>query len=64
LEGQAEQDSGKRAEIYKRCQKLMYDDALLGGMWMGDVVLAFRKELKGNRLLGNMQDFTEAWLDK
>lgn len=63
-EGEAEYDFNKRSEIYKRCQRMIYEDALIGATHWRPFTLTTRAELKGIRLQAISMDFFEAWLDK
>ncbi len=54
----------KRAEVYKRCIKIAYDDALVGGVHLRPGVLVYRKELMGVKAQAFTLDLSEAWLDK
>jgi ABC-type transport system substrate-binding protein len=64
VEGEAEYDFNKRSEIYKRCQRIIYEDALVGATHWRPFTLTSRSELKGVRLQAISLDFFEAWLDK
>ncbi len=63
-EGEQTVDPAKRAEIYKRCQKIAYDDALVGGTHLRPFALGYRGELKGVRVQAYLMDLQEAWIDK
>ncbi|MCL4534297.1 MAG: ABC transporter substrate-binding protein [Bacteroidetes bacterium] len=63
-EGESLYDPAKRAEVYKRCQKIFYDDALVGGTHLRPFTLGNRSELKGVRVQAYLMDLQEAWLDK
>ncbi|MCL4535105.1 MAG: ABC transporter substrate-binding protein [Bacteroidetes bacterium] len=64
LEGERETDTAKRVGIYNRCQRMMYEDALVGGLWQVSPVLTFRKEVKGIKIQAASEDYQEIWLDK
>ncbi len=64
LEGASVYDFDKRAEVYKRCLKIVYEDALVGGTHLRPFVLAYRNELKGVRVQAYLMDLAEVWIDK
>ncbi len=63
-EGRTYYDNAKRAEVYKRCQKIIYEDAYAGGLYIPLGNMAFRKEVKGLTVQAWYIDFRGAWLDK
>jgi peptide/nickel transport system substrate-binding protein len=63
-EGERETDPAKRAEIYKKCQKIMFEDGLSAGLYQVSPILAFRKEVKGIQVQAATEDYDEIWLDK
>jgi peptide/nickel transport system substrate-binding protein len=64
LDGERETDPAKRTEIYKKCQKIMYEDALSAGLYQVSPILSFRKEVKGVQVQAATEDYDEIWLDK
>ncbi len=64
IEAEQEIDPAKRAELYKKCQRFMYEDGLLGGELMADTIIAHRKEVKGLKIQTYSEDMQEVWLDK
>jgi peptide/nickel transport system substrate-binding protein len=64
LEAQAEMDVAKRAEKYKTCQKIIYEDAQLSNLFNTAMVLVVRKEVKGLKMQIHSPDLQEVWLDK
>ncbi len=63
-EGRSEYDQQRRAQIYRRCQQIIYDDAYLGLTWFSPANFAYRKAAKDVRLQWDIPDVREAWLDK
>ncbi len=63
-EGEKTYDVNQRGEVYKRCQKIMYDDALLGGMHRTFSTITSRKAVQGLRIGFSAMDLFEVWLDK
>ena len=57
-------DTGKRNDIYKRCLRMIYEDAQVAATYLASPILVYRKEVKGIRIQGFSQDIGEAWLDK
>ncbi len=64
LEAQAEMDATKRAEKYKACQKILYEDAQLSNLFNTAMVFVHRKEVKGLKMQIHSEDLQEVWLDK
>ncbi len=62
--GESEIDPKKRQEIYAGCQKIVYDDALRGGLFVVSSITVIRKEVNGLGMEGNSADLGEVWLDK
>jgi ABC-type transport system substrate-binding protein len=63
-DGAAEYDPAKRHEIYKRCQKIMYDDAIWGVGYFMPANRAFHKSVKDVKLVWGRTDPKGIWLDK
>ncbi len=63
-EGQTELDPAKRAEIYKKCQKILYEDAQIANHYNSAAMLVHRKEVKGLKMQSHSEDLQEIWLDK
>jgi peptide/nickel transport system substrate-binding protein len=63
-QGRKTYDLKERDTIYKKCQKILYDDALIFGVHNtpGNVVL--RKEVMGLKIAGWHPEVRELWLDK
>ncbi|MCL5027133.1 MAG: ABC transporter substrate-binding protein [Chloroflexi bacterium] len=64
-EGRSIIEEAKRAEIYKRCQRIIYEDAPYGQSWSMPRNVVVSKKLKGfeaHRFLGAL--LGRAWLDK
>jgi peptide/nickel transport system substrate-binding protein len=57
-------DAAQRGEAYKKCQKILYDDALIGGSHRTFSFFTQRKEVKGLRIGYSAMDLAEVWLDK
>ncbi len=57
-------DVNQRSEIYKRCQKLIFEDAELGSTYMSDQIMVYNKAVKDLRLQQFNVWYTEAWLDR
>ncbi|MCL4499395.1 MAG: ABC transporter substrate-binding protein, partial [Chloroflexi bacterium] len=64
LEGERTLDDKQRGEIYKRCQKIIYEDSLLNGLFLEGPAIVTRKEVKGLKLQSLSPDLDEVWLDK
>lgn len=62
--GVMEQDAKKRDEIYKQCQKLIYDSAYWGVGYFLPNNFVYHKGVKGVKLVWSRAILTEAWLDK
>ncbi len=63
-EGQGTFDVNKRAETYKRCWKIVYEDALVGGVVLRPFFVLYNKTLKGLRYQSYAMDLREVWVDK
>jgi ABC-type transport system substrate-binding protein len=63
-EGQGTFDFDKRAETYKRCWKIIYEDALVGGAVLRPFFVLYNKTLKGLRYQSYAMDLREVWIDK
>ncbi|MCL4464754.1 MAG: ABC transporter substrate-binding protein [Chloroflexi bacterium] len=63
-EGERELDPARRNEVYKRCQRIMYEDALQAGLYVADKFLTYRKEVKGIKMQAFSEDLQEIWLDR
>jgi peptide/nickel transport system substrate-binding protein len=63
-DGDTEYDFAKRNEIYKRCLKLIMDDAYYGVGYDLPLNRVFNKTVKGMRMQHGVTDVKEAWLDK
>ena len=63
--GRVETDSAKRHEIYKDCQRILYEEVPLVVSYFKPSTFAHRKEVKGyNIITVNATDFTWIWLDR
>ncbi|MCL4534016.1 MAG: ABC transporter substrate-binding protein [Bacteroidetes bacterium] len=63
-DGRSEYDLQKRAAIYQRCQRIIYDDSYLGLTWFSPANFAYRKNVKDVRLQWDIPDVRDVWLDK
>ncbi|MCL4535676.1 MAG: ABC transporter substrate-binding protein [Bacteroidetes bacterium] len=63
-EGRAELDEAKRAETYKRCQRLIYDDAYNVLTWLEPQNIVHNKKVKGLSLDWTAWHTQYIWLDK
>ena len=63
-EGRSTYDEKQRDGIYKRCLKILYDDAKVFGLYMTPGNVVFRKEVKGLKTSQHLVDLREIWLDK
>jgi peptide/nickel transport system substrate-binding protein len=64
VEARLELDPARRADLYKKCQKIMYEDAQLGGLFQAENIIVIRKELKGLMLQYTTEEMRESWIDK
>ncbi len=64
VEGERETDVNKRTETYKRCQRLLYEDAQLGTLDLRGFTIVNRKEVKGLKIGMYTEEVAEIWLDK
>ena len=63
-EGQGTFDVAKRTETYKRCWKMIYEDALVGGSVLRPFFVVYNKAMKGLAYQSYAMDLREVWLDK
>ncbi|MCL5026237.1 MAG: ABC transporter substrate-binding protein [Chloroflexi bacterium] len=63
-EGDAEYDRAKRSEIYKRCQKIIYENAYLAVGYSVPMNYVYRKDLKGVAYSWTTVDLRSAWLQR
>jgi peptide/nickel transport system substrate-binding protein len=64
-EGASLLDEAKRAEVYKRCIKIIYDEAAYGQSWMMPRNVVASKKLKGWEVMRFLEaKLGRAWLDK
>jgi peptide/nickel transport system substrate-binding protein len=63
-DGREEIDLAKRSDIYKRCQRILYEDAFMGGIHQESDLMFYRPEAKGIRMQSFIPYLKEAWLDK
>jgi ABC-type transport system substrate-binding protein len=65
-EGRNAVESAKRAEVYKRCQQILYEQVPYESTWSNPFVLLINKRVKGWQpiLYTNLANLREAWLDK
>jgi len=64
IDAQAEMDPVKRANDYKTCQKIFYEDAQLTNMFNTPMFQVSRKEVKNLKMQIHSADVQEVWLDK
>jgi ABC-type transport system substrate-binding protein len=64
LDGGSKYDPKERGEIYKKCIKIINEDAYVGGTFMLAGNIVYRKEIKNVRVQGSYMDIQEAWIDK
>jgi hypothetical protein len=57
-------DPVKRANDYKTCQKIFYEDAQLTNMFNTPMFQVSRKEVKNLKMQIHSADVQEVWLDK
>lgn len=64
-EGRNTAEDAKRAEIYKRCQKIVYEQVPYENIWFAPISVGMSKKLKGwePHFFARLR-FREAWLDK
>jgi peptide/nickel transport system substrate-binding protein len=63
-EGREEYDTKKRHDIYKKCQKIMYDTAWWGFMWMQGWNYVYTKKLQGfHNAWASHWRLEHVWLD-
>ncbi|MCL5027204.1 MAG: ABC transporter substrate-binding protein [Chloroflexi bacterium] len=63
-EGRSTYDVKQRHETYKRCLKILYDDAKVFGLYMTPGNVVMRKEVKNLKTSQHLVDLREIWLDK
>lgn len=64
IEGRSTYDFNQRHEIYRKVQRLLFEDALNSGLYISIGNMAFRKEVQGLRVQYAFIDLRDAWLDK
>lgn len=63
-EGRSTYDEKQRHEIYKRCQRILYEDAGLASGFSVPENKVFRKQVKGLKVQFIFLDMRRAWLDR
>ncbi len=63
-DGSAEIDIQKRADIYKRCQRIIYDEAFVGAGYLLPDAVAYSKAFKGGSWEFANNNLHRVWLDK
>ncbi len=63
-QGRKTYDAKERNEVYKRCQKILYDDALIYGVHNTPGAVALRKEVMNIKVSQWHPEIREMWLDK
>lgn len=63
-DGRGELDATKRAEIYKKCQTIIFETARVNYGYHDPRNVVYRKEMQGLKLQFYTRDFREVWLDK
>ncbi len=63
-EGRGTYDAKERDTIYKRCQRLIYDEAYVGGLYFWRWGLVHHKTLKNVKTQWTNLDLREVWIDK
>ncbi len=63
-EGGEELDPKKRAEIYKRCQKIIYDEAYVQAGYLLPDAIAYQKTVQGISWEFASNNLDRVWLDK
>ncbi len=63
-QGRKTYDPKERHEVYKRCQKILYEDALLFGVHNTPGSVVLRKEVMGLKVSQWHPEVRELWLDK
>ncbi len=64
IEGSTLYDEKQRTEVYKKCQRIIYEDAIVLGAYMTNQNVVYRKNLKGVRVQTRVIDLAQAWQDK
>jgi ABC-type transport system substrate-binding protein len=63
-EGRQELDLNKRADIYKKCQRIIYETSWIGTSFFDPKNVAHLKTVQGIKYQFFVRDFRAAWLDK
>jgi peptide/nickel transport system substrate-binding protein len=63
-DARSEMDPVKRGEVYKKCQKIIYETARVGTAYHDPRNVVHRKYMQGLKLQFYTRDFREVWLDK
>lgn len=63
-EGRSSYDPKERAEIYKRIQRIVYEEAFVTGLYYVPGNMVRQKSVQGAKMQFKMLDLREAWLDK
>ncbi|MCL4534045.1 MAG: ABC transporter substrate-binding protein [Bacteroidetes bacterium] len=63
-DGRSTYDPKQRDEIYKRCQRLIYDEAYVSGLYLWHWGVAYNKAVKNVKSQWTDLDLREAWLDR
>jgi peptide/nickel transport system substrate-binding protein len=63
-DGRSNYDEAKRAEIYKRCQRIVYEDAAIGSGYRMPEIKVYNKAVKGHTVQFIFNDLRQVWLDK
>ncbi|MCL5025530.1 MAG: ABC transporter substrate-binding protein, partial [Chloroflexi bacterium] len=63
MEGRGEYDAAKRSEIYKRCQRVIYEDATISSGYRIPENRVFSKAMKGLSLQFLSDDLRGVWLE-
>ncbi|MCL4534296.1 MAG: ABC transporter substrate-binding protein [Bacteroidetes bacterium] len=63
-QGATELDPSRRAEIYKRCQRIIYDEAYVGAGYLLPGAVAYRKSVNGVGWQFAANNLRRVWLEK
>ena len=63
-EGDRIYDAAGHDKIFKRCQKILYDDALIGGLHREFLYVIYNKKVQGLSAQTQSMDLSGVWLDK
>lgn len=63
-EGKITLDNKQRTQVYNRCWKIIYEDALLNGIYIDGLTTITRKEVKGLTFQTSQPEMDRVWLDK